>query len=66
MISIGVSVADTVLDTADRLERQLTVFKETSDVSYINRSAAYHPIRVDQSLWELLILFVKWAPIWLP
>lgn len=52
----GVSVANTALDTADRLERQLTVFKESSEVSYINRSAAHHPIRVGQSLWELLIL----------
>lgn len=51
----GVSVANTALDLSHRLERQLTVFNESSEVSYINRSAAYQPIRVDQSLWELLI-----------
>lgn len=52
----GVSVANSALDTAERIERQLTVFKESSEVSYINRSADCHPIRVEQSLWELLIL----------
>ncbi len=55
----GVSVANTALDTANRLERQLTVFRESSEVSYINRSAAYQPIRVEQSLWELLILCLE-------
>jgi len=49
------SVANAALDTAARLERQLTVFKDSSEVSYINRSAACHATRVEQSLWELLI-----------
>ena len=32
----------------------MTVFRETSEVSYINRNAAYRSIRVEESLWELL------------
>lgn len=55
----GVSVAKKALDIADRLERQLSVFQETSEVSYINRRAALHSIQVERSLWELLILCQK-------
>ena len=51
----GVSVARNALDQADRLEQQLTVFKESSEVSYINRCAASNPVGVERSLWELLI-----------
>ena len=52
----GVRVANAALDEAGKLEQQLSVFRETSEVSYINRNAASHPIRVDSSLWKLLIL----------
>jgi len=52
----AVSVANTALETADSIERQLSVFKENSEVSYINRTAASNAIRVERSLWELLIL----------
>ena len=52
----GVPVANRALDVADRIERQLTVFKENSEVSYINRNAAYSPVPVESSLWELLCL----------
>lgn len=52
----AVSVANTALETADRIEQQLSVFKENSEVSYINRTAASNAIRVEPSLWELLIL----------
>lgn len=51
----GVSVARNALDQADRLEQQLTVFKETSEVSYINKCAASNPVGVERSLWEFLI-----------
>ena len=50
----GVSVANHALDLTGRLEQQLTVFRETSEVSYINRNAAFQPIRADQSLWDLV------------
>lgn len=52
----GVFLANRALEVADRVERQLTVFKETSDISYINRTAAQHPVHLDASLWDLLIL----------
>jgi thiamine biosynthesis lipoprotein len=55
----GVFLANRALEVADRVERQLTVFKETSDISYINRIAAEHPVHVDASLWDLLILCCK-------
>jgi thiamine biosynthesis lipoprotein len=50
----GVSVAHTALDIAGRIEAQLTVFRESSEVSYINRNAGYRAIRVEPSLWALL------------
>lgn len=55
----GVSVANTALDTAARLEQQLTVFKENSEVSYINRNASGRSIRVADSLWDLLSLCLE-------
>lgn len=51
----GVSAAQDALEIAAEIERQLTVFNETSEVSYVNRNAAYKPIAVTQSLWELLV-----------
>lgn len=52
----GVIVANTALEIADVIERQLTVFKDSSEVSYINRNAAYSDIPVESSLWKLLLL----------
>ena len=50
----GITVAQEALDLAGRIEEQLTVFREASEVSYINRNAASRPIRVEDSLWQLL------------
>jgi thiamine biosynthesis lipoprotein len=52
----GVSIASDALDEVEEIEKQLSVFKEESAVSLLNRSAASGPIRVDQSLFELLSL----------
>ncbi|HWP43599.1 MAG TPA: FAD:protein FMN transferase [Blastocatellia bacterium] len=52
----GVSAASDALDEIDRIEQQLTVFKETSEVSFINRNAASGEIRVEPSLMSLLLL----------
>jgi thiamine biosynthesis lipoprotein len=49
-------IAQAVLDEIDRLEAQLTVFRESSDVSRLNAKAAHHPVRVDQILFDLLAL----------
>jgi thiamine biosynthesis lipoprotein len=52
----GVSVARQALDEVDRLEEQLTIFRESSEVSFINRQAANGPVRVEESLFSLLLL----------
>lgn len=44
------------LDRVDDIESQLTVFRESSAVSKINRTAAIHAVEVDQDLFELLAL----------
>src|SRR5205085_12512056 len=50
----GVGLARQALDEVARLEQQLTVFRETSEVSFINRSAAANGVRVEPSLFALL------------
>ena len=52
----GVAVARDALDGIDRLEAQLTVFRETSEVSVINRRAAENDVEVEPGLFELLQL----------
>jgi FAD:protein FMN transferase len=42
------------LDTIDALEEQLTIFKETSELSLVNREAAAHPVTVEPRLHDLL------------
>jgi thiamine biosynthesis lipoprotein len=55
----GVPVARDVLDEIQRLERQLTVFQDSSVVSFINRNAAVRQVSVEGSLFELLQLCRK-------
>jgi thiamine biosynthesis lipoprotein len=50
----GVAVASDALDEIDRLESQLTVFRDTSEVSLVNQQAAFGPVAVEPSLFELL------------
>src|SRR5262245_57565369 len=52
----GVSVARQALDEVDRLEQQLTIFRESSEVSFINRQAVDGPVRAEESLFSLLLL----------
>jgi thiamine biosynthesis lipoprotein len=52
----GVAAASQALDEACRLENQLSIFRESSEVSSINREAARGPVRVEQSLFSLLLL----------
>ncbi len=42
------------LDLIDRLEAQLTVFRDTSEVMDINRRASHEPVAVEPRLFELL------------
>jgi FAD:protein FMN transferase len=52
----GLSEARQALDEVDRLEEQLTIFREGSEVSFINRKAAASPVCVEQSLFSLLLV----------
>jgi thiamine biosynthesis lipoprotein len=52
----GVPVAQLALEEVNRLEQQLTVFRRDSEVSFINRQAAAGPVRVEPSLFALLLL----------
>ena len=48
--------ASHALDVIGRLEQQLTVFRDDSDVSKLNRTAAEGPVTVDDDLFNLLRL----------
>jgi FAD:protein FMN transferase len=52
----GVSIASQALDEVEEIEKQLSIFKDESALSLLNRSAASRPVRVDGSLFELLSL----------
>lgn len=52
----GVAAATEALDEVDRLEAQLTVFRETSEVSYVNVNAGTGPVKISQSLFDLFAL----------
>jgi FAD:protein FMN transferase len=51
---IFVPAARTALDEIDSLEDELSVFRETSTVSELNRRAACHPVVVPRRLIDLL------------
>src|SRR5438105_3757957 len=46
--------ADAALDEIDRLEAQLTVYRDNSEMSRLNQLAAFTSIRVEDGLFELL------------
>jgi thiamine biosynthesis lipoprotein len=50
----GQAVADAALAEIDRLEQQLTVYRDDSEVSRLNALAAEQPVVVDESLFRLL------------
>ena len=52
----GVSLASEALDQVEEIEKQLSVFKEESAISLLNRTAASRAVRVDQPLFDLLSL----------
>lgn len=55
----GVHMAHAALDEIDRLEQQLTIFRESSEISLINQQAASSPVAVEASLFALLVLCQK-------
>jgi len=55
----GVAVATSALDQIDELEARLSVFKESSEISFINREAATRAVPVERSLFDLLSLCTR-------
>lgn len=55
----GVTVATSALNLIDELEAQLSVFRESSEISFINREAAARAVPVERSLFDLLSLCRK-------
>lgn len=50
----GVRVATAALDTVEKLEAQLTIFRDDSEVSFINQHAAERAVPVEAALFHLL------------
>src|SRR6185369_5324834 len=48
------AAAEAAFDEIDRLEAQLTVYRETSELSRLNQLAQYTALRVEDGLFELL------------
>ena len=52
----GVAVGTSALDQIHGLEAQLSVFRESSEISFINREAATRAVSIEPSLFDLLSL----------
>jgi len=50
----AVEAAHEALDLVGDLERQMTIFRDDSELSRINRAAAARPVRVEPGLFDLL------------
>ena len=53
---VGIAAATEALDEIDRLESRLTVFRDSSEVSFVNSEAAKIAVEVSQELFDLLTL----------
>ena len=53
---LAYALAESALDEIDRLEDQLTVYRDTSEVSRLNRLASEMPVAVEERLFGLLEL----------
>ena len=56
-----VPVASAALEMVHEIEDQLSVFREHSDLSRVNRLAADGPVKVDRALFDLLVLAARVA-----
>src|SRR5262249_20681778 len=52
----ALTAAEAALDEIDRLETQLTVYRDSSEVSRLNARAATGPVPVEEGLFDLLNL----------
>ncbi len=55
----ALAAAEDALDEIDRLESQLTVYREQSELSRLNRLAATAPVPVEPRLFDLLTLCAR-------
>ena len=55
----ALTAAEAALDEIDRLEDQLTVYRDTSEVSRLNARAATGPVPVEEGLFGLLALAAR-------
>jgi thiamine biosynthesis lipoprotein len=53
------ALAESAFDEIDRLEQQLTVYRDTSEVSRLNQLASFIPVPVEQGLFDLLALSAR-------
>ena len=53
---VGIAAATEALDEIDRLESRLTVFRDSSEVSFVNSEAAKTSVEVSSELFDLLLL----------
>jgi thiamine biosynthesis lipoprotein len=56
-----VSAATDALDLIDDLEDQMTVYRDHSEVSRLNRTAASEPVQVEQQLFDLFMRCCSWT-----
>src|SRR6185312_8706456 len=57
----AVAAAEDALDLIDELEEQMTVFRDTSEVSHINNTASQKPVPVEAHLFELFQRCAAWT-----
>ena len=57
----AVAAAEDALDLIDALEDQMTVFRDHSEVSRLNATAASGPVVVEEKLFELLTTCAAWT-----
>jgi thiamine biosynthesis lipoprotein len=57
----ALAAADDALNLIDELEDQLTVFRDHSEVSRLNATAAAGPVVVEQNLFDLLATCAAWT-----
>jgi thiamine biosynthesis lipoprotein len=52
----AMAVGETAFEQLERLEAQLTVYRDSSEVSHLNRVAAFQAVGVEEGIFELLRL----------
>jgi FAD:protein FMN transferase len=55
----GAAAAVEALEVVDRLEQQMTVYRDDSEISQLNRDAFHAPVEVEPRLFDLLQLGAK-------